>query len=202
MTQQPPSSPLRHPYLRNLLIKKLVRYHLKFLGTYIVVIVMAAVQKKKLTIGPDTSSIRGRNSCSDSIQENLVPREGPYDLFESYGPRHRRQSFGPLLIEAGEKISTLEEETHNQKVKIRSLQSLLGFAFARIEKLEEFIRLVPRDLLDDPEVGEVYDKIWGPWDVAHGFKNRNRLTVPNLFQRGGENKTTEDQENEQPGKSA
>ncbi|KAF3265738.1 hypothetical protein TWF217_002278 [Orbilia oligospora] len=144
---------------------------------------MAAVQKKKLTIGPDTSSIRGRNSCSDSIQENLVPREGPYDLFESYGPRHRRQSFGPLLIEAGEKISTLEEETHNQKVKIRSLQSLLG------------------DLLDDPEVGEVYDKIWGPWDVAHGFKNRNRLTVPNLFQRG-ENKTTEDQENEQPGKSA
>ncbi|KAF3126659.1 hypothetical protein TWF594_001073 [Orbilia oligospora] len=163
---------------------------------------MAAVQKKKLTIGPDTSSIRGRNSCSDSIQENLVPREGPYDLFESYGPRHRRQSFGPLLIEAGEKISTLEEETHNQKVKIRSLQSLLGFAFARIEKLEEFIRLVPRDLLDDPEVGEVYDKIWGPWDVAHGFKNRNRLTVPNLFQRGGENKTTEDQENEQPGKSA
>ncbi|KAK6514913.1 hypothetical protein TWF506_007275 [Arthrobotrys conoides] len=163
---------------------------------------MATAQRKKPTIGPDNSSIKSRKSSSESTHEDLIPREGPYDLFESYGPRHRKQSFGHLLIEAGEKISILEEETHNQKVKIRSLQSLLGFAFARIEKLEEFIRLVPRDLLDDPEVGEVYDRIWGPWDVAHGFKNRNRLTVPNLFQRGEDNGTIEDQENQQPGKCA
>ncbi|KAK6355786.1 hypothetical protein TWF718_000168 [Orbilia javanica] len=154
-------------------------------------------QGKKLTLGPDTSP-QSSPPSSDSIQEDLIPREGPYDLFECYGPRHRKQSFGHLLIEAGQKISILEEETHNQKVKIRSLQSLLGFAFARIEKLEDFIRLVPRDLLDDPETGEVYDKIWGPWDVAHGFKNRNRLTVPNLFQRGEGNEANGSQENQQP----
>ncbi|KAK6337518.1 hypothetical protein TWF730_002915 [Orbilia blumenaviensis] len=150
-------------------------------------------------LGPDTSSPQDYIYRQDTEEDPLLAG-GPYNLVECYGPRQRENSLGSLMIEAGKKLATLEEETHNQKVRIRSLQTLLGFAFARIEKLENFIRVVPQSFLDEPGVAEVYDNIWGPWDVAHGLRNRNRFSIPNLIRREDILPVIddEDEENRQP----
>ncbi|KAK6530761.1 hypothetical protein TWF281_007599 [Arthrobotrys megalospora] len=104
---------------------------------------------------------------------------------EIFGPE--RYSIGRVLIEAGTTITKLEEENYNQEVEIRNLKFLAGFAQARIERLEEFIRAIPDldKMVKDPELGRVYDNIWGPWCTAYGLMNRQKIPVPTLTPRPG-----------------